>query len=74
MYTFLDYYDNQTGKLPDKNNPNGINFCVALLREILCNLKPSHELWDKIKYAAFLLNLVSPDNDFAVLYQIYHQV
>ena len=69
-----DYFDNFGGNLHSKEKPNGINFCVALLREILCNLKPSHELWDKIRYAAFLLNLVSIDNEFTTLYDVYHQV
>ena len=49
---------------------------MALLREILCNLKPSHELWDKIKYATFLLHLMAtrPNIEFSVLYAIFYEV
>eukprot|EP00088_Acartia_fossae_P005278 TRINITY_DN12315_c0_g1_i7.p1 TRINITY_DN12315_c0_g1~~TRINITY_DN12315_c0_g1_i7.p1 ORF type:complete len:621 (+),score=125.13 TRINITY_DN12315_c0_g1_i7:73-1935(+) len=72
----IDYFDASVGLVNGKENPTSLNFCVALLREILCNLKPSHELWDKIKYATFLLHVVAtrPHVDFTVLYSIFHQV
>jgi len=70
----LDYFDTSIGILYSTDNPTSLNFCVALLREILSNLKPSHELWDKIKYAAFILNLATRNVEFNLLYQIYHQV
>eukprot|EP00088_Acartia_fossae_P024071 TRINITY_DN2504_c2_g1_i4.p1 TRINITY_DN2504_c2_g1~~TRINITY_DN2504_c2_g1_i4.p1 ORF type:complete len:580 (+),score=150.99 TRINITY_DN2504_c2_g1_i4:1-1740(+) len=70
----IDYFDSRFGLLHDKENPTSLNFCVALLLEILCKLKPSHELWDKIKYAAFLLNLATRNIDFGVLYEIFHQM
>eukprot|EP00088_Acartia_fossae_P024070 TRINITY_DN2504_c2_g1_i3.p1 TRINITY_DN2504_c2_g1~~TRINITY_DN2504_c2_g1_i3.p1 ORF type:complete len:616 (+),score=167.97 TRINITY_DN2504_c2_g1_i3:81-1928(+) len=73
QYT-LDYFDPSIGILYSKDHPTCLNFCVALLREILCNLKPNHELWDKIQYAAFLLNLATRNIDFNILYEIFHQV
>jgi len=74
LHYTLDYFDTSIGILYSRENPTSLNFCVALLREILCNLKPSHELWDKIKYAAFLLNLATRNVEFNVLYEIYHQI
>ena len=70
----LDYFDSSIGILYNKESPTSLSFCVALLREILCNLKPSHVLWDKVKYAAFLLNLAARDVEFSVLYEIFYQV
>ena len=74
IINFLDYFDAEIGNLNSKENPTSLSFCVALLREILCNLKPNHELWDKIKYAAFLLNLATRNIEFNTLYEIFHQV
>jgi len=70
----LDYFDTSIGILYSADNPTSLNFSVALLREILSNLKPNHELWDKIKYAAFILNLATRNVEFNLLYQIYHQI
>ena len=70
----LDYFYSSIGILYNKESPTSLSFCVALLREILCNLKPSHVLWDKVKYAAFLLNLAARDVEFSVLYEIFYQV
>eukprot|EP00088_Acartia_fossae_P028223 TRINITY_DN2901_c0_g1_i2.p1 TRINITY_DN2901_c0_g1~~TRINITY_DN2901_c0_g1_i2.p1 ORF type:complete len:618 (-),score=140.71 TRINITY_DN2901_c0_g1_i2:87-1940(-) len=71
----MDYFDGSNDVVNDRDNPS-LNFCVALLREILCNLKPSHELWDKIKYATFLLHLMAtrPNIEFSVLYGIFYEV
>ena len=73
MY-ILDYFDTSLGVLCSRENPTSLNFSVAVLHEILYNLKPSHELWDKVKYAAFLLNLATRGIEFSLLYDIYHQV
>ena len=56
-------------------HPTALSFSEALLREILHNLQPTHKMFDKIKYATFLLNFSSSqDFEFKVLYEIYHQV
>jgi hypothetical protein len=54
--------------------PTSEMLCAAFLREILCNLKPSHELYDKLKSVAFLLNLLVKNAQFGDVYEIFHQV
>ena len=68
----LDYFD--AGIIHSKEIPSSLSFSIALLHEILCNLKPSHQLFDKIKYATFLLNLAAKNIEFSLLYDLYHQV
>jgi len=70
----IDYFDTSLGTLYSRDCPSSLNFSVAVLHEVLCNLKPCHELWDKVKFAAFLLNLATRGIDFGLLYDIYHTV
>lgn len=70
----IDYFDTSIGILGNKECPNSLAFSVALLHEILHNLKPSHEMWDKIRYATFLLNLATRNLEFSLLYDVYHQI
>eukprot|EP00088_Acartia_fossae_P044004 TRINITY_DN4661_c0_g1_i6.p1 TRINITY_DN4661_c0_g1~~TRINITY_DN4661_c0_g1_i6.p1 ORF type:complete len:536 (+),score=80.35 TRINITY_DN4661_c0_g1_i6:43-1650(+) len=70
----IDYFDTSIGVLYNKETPTCIEFCAALLREILCTLKSSHVIWDKIKYAAFLASLAARNYEFGLLYDIYHQL
>jgi len=73
IYT-IDYFDTSYGVLMSRDCPSTLEFCVALIHEVLANLKPTHKMWNKLKYAAFLLNLATRNNDFNQLYSIYHQV
>lgn len=70
----IDYFDTSFGILNNKFEPSSIEFCISLLNEILCKMKPSDEMWDKIKFAAFILNLTTRQVDFNILYNVYHQV
>jgi len=51
-----------------------LEFCVALLNEVLCKLTPCNQLWHKVKFAAFVLSIANKNTDFAILYSIFHQV
>eukprot|EP00088_Acartia_fossae_P054965 TRINITY_DN6367_c0_g1_i11.p1 TRINITY_DN6367_c0_g1~~TRINITY_DN6367_c0_g1_i11.p1 ORF type:complete len:628 (-),score=168.56 TRINITY_DN6367_c0_g1_i11:200-2083(-) len=70
----IDYFDTSLGILYSKETPSSLNFSVAVLLEVLCSIQPTHDLWHKVKYAAFLLNLATRGIEFNLLYDIYHQV
>merc|ERR1719427_700936 len=73
IYT-IDYFDTSYGVLMSRDCPSTLEFSIALIHEVLANMKPSHKLWNKLKYAAFLLNLATRNNDFNHLYFIYHEI
>ncbi len=71
----LDHLESSIGLSYDREYPSQSIFCLALLHEVLFNLKPSHVLWGKLKYAAFLLNISERKNvDFGMIYNIFYQV
>ena len=73
--SYLDYLEQSSEHLSNKETQfTSLEFCVALLNEILTNLDPSHKLWYKIKYAIFLLTLATRNYEFSLIYEIYHQV
>ena len=72
---FLDHLESSIGLTYDREYPSQSIFCLALLHEVLFNLKPSHVLWGKLKYAAFLLNIAErKDVEFGIIYNIFYQV
>ena len=73
--SFLDYLEQSSEHLSHRERQfTTLEFCVALLNEILTTLDPSHKLWYKIKYAIFLLTLATRNYEFSLIYEIYHQV
>ncbi len=59
----------------DFDNPSYLEFCVALLREILCKHRlPDENFWDKVMCATYLLNVTSQNTRFDKLYSLYNQV
>eukprot|EP00088_Acartia_fossae_P018326 TRINITY_DN20586_c0_g1_i1.p1 TRINITY_DN20586_c0_g1~~TRINITY_DN20586_c0_g1_i1.p1 ORF type:complete len:157 (+),score=18.33 TRINITY_DN20586_c0_g1_i1:92-562(+) len=76
----IDYLNTVEAQGDINQNISIHNFCQALLQETLHYMKnlSSHEnideLCQKIKCAAFLLSLVSVDNDFCDMYESFHQV
>ena len=73
VLAYLDYQYLSQPKLKRKT-PTCLRFCEALLMEILCNMSPDGKLWDKVKYAAFLLNLANRNVKFDLLYKMFYQV
>ena len=73
ILSYLDYLNLCQSK-NKRRTPTCLNFCEALLMEILCNMSPDNKLWDKVKYAAFLLNLANRNVKFDLLYKIFCQV
>ena len=76
IYFFaLDHLESSLGLAYDRENPSQTSFCLALLHEVLFNLKQSHVLWGKLKYAVFLLNIAERKYvDFGIIYNIFNQV
>jgi len=71
----IDHLESSIGLSYDREYPSQSIFCLALLHEVLFNLKPSHVLWGKLKYAAFLLNISERKNvDFGMIYNIFYQI
>jgi len=71
----IDHLESSVGLTYDREYPSQSIFCLALLHEVLFNLKPSHVLWRKLNYAAFLLNIAErKDVEFGIIYNIFYQI